>query len=67
MLNVNFEPYKDFVEDSGCSVVELTSEQAQEFTKLCEPLFEEIKPTSSPEGLEILKVIYKYNGWAWTD
>jgi TRAP-type C4-dicarboxylate transport system substrate-binding protein len=64
-LNANYEPYVEFCKEYGNQVTELTEEQALAFTEKTMPIFETSKATASPEGLEILKVIYKFNDWDW--
>jgi TRAP-type C4-dicarboxylate transport system substrate-binding protein len=58
-----YEPYIAEYKESGCDVVELTAEEFKAFTDLLRPNFEALKENNTEEGLEILRIVYEYNGW----
>ena len=55
----------EIIAANGNPVVALTDAQTKVFTDMLTPLFEEWGKTASPLGLELLKGVYDYNGWAW--
>jgi TRAP-type C4-dicarboxylate transport system substrate-binding protein len=54
------------IEAYGAPTYDLSDEEARAFTDKCKPLFEEFGKSTNELGLELLKVIYKHNGWEWT-
>ncbi|MGN1002882.1 MAG: TRAP transporter substrate-binding protein [Oscillospiraceae bacterium] len=64
-----YVPYLQEYRDAGVEVYEPTAAEMQEMIDALKPNFEALKEgaCSTPEGLELLKIVYKYNGWEWTD
>ena len=60
------EMHKQSLLAYGTNVYELSDAEAKVFTQQIKPLFEEFGSKTSAYGLDILKVIYKYQGWDWT-
>jgi TRAP-type C4-dicarboxylate transport system substrate-binding protein len=62
-----YEPYLEEYREAGCEVYELTSEEFAPFTELLQPIFDSYKEDNTEDGLELMKIVYKYNGWDWVD
>ncbi len=66
LVELEYEPYKEIVAGSGVTIAELNDEETGAFTEPLKPLFDNLIAGNSKEGLAILKIVYKYNGWEWT-
>ena len=64
---LEYGPYLQEYRDEGVDVYEPTKEDFQPFVDLLKPNFDALKQGNSEEGLELMKIVYKYNGWDWED
>lgn len=64
-----YVPYIQEYKDAGVEVYEPTAEEMQEWIDALKPNFEALKSgaCSTPEGLELLEIVYEFNGWEWTE